>query len=151
MTNRIEIKPMSTDELNLMRNPYIQMQLHFDNEPEQNEPDFNAFDDASIEHDHYLAGSRIDELPTLPAEISYHGFLYIRICRGLRSYVYHQTLGKETIGYEVFLIRIQSEVILCGKSYPARERWPKDEDFSKTAWSCWTLEEAMLKFNSLES
>jgi hypothetical protein len=92
-----------------------------------------------------------EKISNIPSELTYHGFKYTRVCRGLRSYVYHQTLGKETIGYEVFMIRIQSEAVLYGKSYPARERWPKDDDFSKTAWSCWTLEEAKVKFNALES
>jgi hypothetical protein len=92
----------------------------------------------------------IDSLLGVPSDLRYHGYDYIQVCRGARSCVYQQTLSKETIGYEVFMIRIQPEVILYGKKYPARERWPKDDDFSKTAWSCWTLEEAMVKFNALE-
>ena len=115
----------------------IDLELLFINEPLR--------EDEEPKHELY-----IDSLLSVPLDLRYHGYDYIQVCRGVRSCVYQQTLGKEIIGYEVFMIRIQPEAVLYGKSYPARERWPKDEDFSKTAWSCWTLTEAMLKFNALE-
>jgi hypothetical protein len=128
-----------------------QMTLTFTYEPKVSEPDICDTVIDPRDHDQDLSDSCIQDSHVLPAELQYHGFQYTLVCRGLRTYVYHQTLGKQTIGYEVFMIRIQPEAVLNGKSYLARERWPKDEDFSKTAWSCWTLEEAMLKFNALES
>lgn len=86
----------------------------------------------------------------VPEILNYHGYTYIQVCRGSRSCVYRQTYGKKTQGFEVFIIRKQKEVILNGKVYPARERFPKDEDFGKTAWTFRTLEQAMTKSNELE-
>jgi hypothetical protein len=151
MANLLENNPKSMNLGNEIPNSCFQMELLFNSELHQLEPDINTTFKSSTGNDHGLANWRIDVLPTLPAELSYHGFQYTLVCRGFRSYVYHQTLGKKSIGYEVFKIRIQPEAVLYGKFYPARERWPKDDDFSKTAWSCWTLKEAMLKFNALES
>jgi hypothetical protein len=148
MTNQTEKIPMYTNEKSIILSPFIQMVLPFNDESLKLKAAFDAPPIHHIEID--KVDSRIGDLPTLSSELSYHSFKYTRICRGVRSYVYQQTLGKETIGYEVFLIRIQHEAALYGKSYPARERWPKDGDFGKTAWSFWTLEEAMDKFNTLE-
>jgi hypothetical protein len=54
------------------------------------------------------------------------------------------------VGFEVFIITNQPETILNGIVYPARERWPKDEDFGKTAWSYRTLEQCTVKFQNIE-
>jgi hypothetical protein len=91
-----------------------------------------------------------ENLLHVPWILSFHGYIYIQVCRGSSSCVYRQTYGKETQGFEVFIIRKQKEVILNGKVYPARERWPKDDDFGKTAWTYRTLERAMTKYNELE-
>jgi hypothetical protein len=93
----------------------------------------------------------VENLLHVPSILSYHGYSYTQICRGSRSCLYRQTLGKKTIGFEVFMILIQPETTLYGKVYPERERFPKDEDFSKTAWTYWTLEQAMEKYNELET
>ena len=88
---------------------------------------------------------------SLPAELNYHGFNYTLILRGKRSCIYQQTYEGKTEGFEVSLIQIQEEAVLFGKVAMKHERWPKDGDFGKTAWTCWTVEEAMVKFNRLES
>ena len=92
-----------------------------------------------------------DNLIQIPLNLRFHGFNYTQVCRGKRSAVYRQTIGQEIVGYEVFILQREPETTLYGKFFPAHERWPRDNDFDKTAWSCWTLEEAMLRFNALES
>lgn len=82
-------------------------------------------------------------------QLRYHGFNYTQICRGTRSCLYRQTYQGKTVGFEVFIITHQPEILIKGIVYPARERWPKDEDFGKTAWSYWTLEERQIKFDQL--
>jgi len=55
------------------------------------------------------------------------------------------------VGFEVFVIKNQPEIILNGIVYPARERWPKDEDFGKSAWSFRSEVLAHKRFNYLET
>jgi len=86
----------------------------------------------------------------IPPNLKYHGFDYVQVCRGRRSSVYRQMYEGKTEGFEVSIIQIQEETILYGKTCKKHYRWPKDNDFGKTAWVCWTLEEAMDKFNQLE-
>lgn len=85
------------------------------------------------------------------SEKHYHGFDYTQVYRGTRSCLYRQTYQGKTVGFEVFIITNQPETILNGTFYPARERWPKDEDFGKTAWSFFSLKEASIKMNQLET
>lgn len=87
----------------------------------------------------------------VPIKVRYHGFNYTQICRGTRSCLYRHTYQGKTVGFEVFIITNQPETILNGIFYPARERWPKDEDFGKTAWSFFSQEEASKKFMQLET
>ena len=84
------------------------------------------------------------------SQLRYHGFDYTQIYRGTRSCLYRQTYHGKTIGFEVFIITPQPEILIKGIVYPARERWPKDEDFGKTAWSYLTLEQCTVKFQSIE-
>jgi hypothetical protein len=150
MGRLLETRPISQARNNEILSPLIQMELLFDNGPQLSEPVINDPAIDTLNHDQDLTEACIIISHTLPVELSYHGFRYSLVCRGVRSCVYQQTLGNEIIGYETFIIRIQPEVVLYGKKYPARERWPKDEDFSKTAFSFWTHYHAMLKFKELE-
>jgi hypothetical protein len=88
-------------------------------------------------------------IPVSP-RLSYHGFIYTQVLRGTRSCLYQQTLNKKTLGYEVFKIRIQHETTLDDKVYQERERFPKNEDFGKTAWTYLALDLAMERFKELE-
>lgn len=150
MVRLLETRAMSQEKINETLIPFIQMELLFDNGPQLPEPVINEPAIDTLDHDHDLTESCVINSHALPVDLSYHGFRYALVCRGARSCVYQQTLGNEIIGYETFIIRIQPEVVLYGKKYPARERWPKDEDFSKTAFSFWTLDQAILKFKELE-
>ena len=94
--------------------------------------------------------SEFDNLVHIPSNLKYHGFDYVQVCRGSRAQVYRQMFEGKTEGFEISLIQIQEETILYGKTCKKHYRWPKDNDFGKTAWACWKLEEAMDKFNTLE-
>lgn len=146
MVRLLETRAMSQEKINETLIPLIQMELLFDNGPQLPDPVIKDQAFETIDNDQDLTESCINNPHALPEELSYHGFKYALVCRGVRACVYHQTLGNETISYETFMIRIQPEVILYGKKYPARERWPKDEDFSKSAWTFWTQDQALFKF-----
>jgi hypothetical protein len=68
----------------------------------------------------------------------------------VRSCLYRQTYKGKTEGFEVFKIIIQPEINFNSIIYLEHERWPKDEDFGIAAWTCWTLDQAMIRFNILE-
>lgn len=87
----------------------------------------------------------------VPSEKRFHGFTYTQISRGIRSCLYRQTYGKKTIAYEVFILIIRKEVTIKGVVYQAHEKWPRDSGFGKTAWTFLTIEDAIAKFNELES
>jgi hypothetical protein len=86
----------------------------------------------------------------VPVSLRYHSYNYTQLCRGRRSCLYRMTCNEETVGFEVFIIRIQAEAIFKGKIYPAHEKWPSDNDFGKSAWSSMTLEGAIRRYNELE-
>lgn len=86
----------------------------------------------------------------VPQNLRFHGYRYTLVCRGLRSCLYRQMLGKETVGFEIFIIRVWNEKTINGIFRPIHEIWPGDETFGKTAWSYFTIEEAVKKFNFLE-
>jgi hypothetical protein len=92
-----------------------------------------------------------ESLILVPRKLRFHGFDYIQVCRGERSAVYHQTYDGKTVGYEVFILQKEPATTLYGKFYPSHERWARDRDWGKTAWSCFTLEEAMLKYNRIKT
>lgn len=132
MKNHLNI---STDFLNKERSRNLQLPFIFD--PIQ-------------EVDNLMQVQNVEITLKVLLKLRFHGFDYIQVCRTERTALYHQTYDGKTVGYEVFIIHIQPETTLYGKFYPAHERWPKDGYFGKTAWSCFTIEEAMQKFNDLE-
>lgn len=94
--------------------------------------------------------TNVDGLIWVPLNLKYHGFDYTQIYRGGRSCLYRQSYEEKTIGFEVFVIKIQPETLLYGKLYKAHELWPKDNDFGKTAWTYFTLEDALRKYKAIE-
>ena len=86
----------------------------------------------------------------LPQKTCKNGFPYTQICRGARSCIYEQRVGQKLIAFEVFIIQTRSERSILGKIIQAKEKFPSNEDFGKTAWTYWTVEQAMKKFNELE-
>lgn len=88
----------------------------------------------------------------LPARLRKNACEYTLVPRGTRSAVYAQRITPEIEYYEVFELRIQpAKMLPSGKSYPAKERFPSNEDFGGWAWSCRTLERTMERFKELEN
>lgn len=83
-------------------------------------------------------------------KIRKNGFDYIKIRVGERSCIYAQLYEEKPIGFEVFIIKVQKESERFGKTFPAKFRFPGNEDFGKWAWSYRSLELAENKFNELE-
>lgn len=87
----------------------------------------------------------------LPGEISKNGYLYILVQREERKAIYKQTYKDILVGYEVFKIRIQRARFshMLGRSIPECERFPCNEDFGRTAWSCRDLNSALIRYNNI--
>jgi len=66
--------------------------------------------------------------------------------------IYLQIIShKENIyAYEVFLKKVRPDRMVYGKVVPTRECFPHDEAFGKWAWSYWTLDMALKRFELLE-
>jgi hypothetical protein len=87
---------------------------------------------------------------SLPLSLRKNGFNYTQVCRGERSCIYAQRVRQKQIAHEVFIVQTRSERYILGKIILAKEKFPSNEDFGKTAWTTWTLEQAKMKFNGLE-
>jgi hypothetical protein len=85
----------------------------------------------------------------LPLILKKNGFTYTQVLREGKSCIYHQTSGEIPIAFEVFTIKVMLERNVFGKIYPEKEVFPSDEDFGQTAWTCRTLEDAMVRFYRL--
>jgi hypothetical protein len=80
-----------------------------------------------------------------------NSYSYVLYRRGKRSCVYEQKLTELRSVYEVFVIQISRNRILPDGSIGiAKEIFPHNEAFGKTAWSCTALERALIRFNELE-
>ena len=89
-------------------------------------------------------------MKTLPQTLRKNGFTYIQVRRGRRSCLYEQRHSDIVVGYEVFLIRTSRERHIAGKILEAKEVFPNNSAFGYWAWSFYTLEKALIKFQSLE-
>ena len=90
-------------------------------------------------------------MKTLPLNKRKNGYDYTLIVRGLKSCIYEQRLSENKKHYEVFRIRIQPEKFFQNKILEAKECFPHDEAFGNWAWSCFTYEEALSKWNLIEN
>lgn len=95
----------------------------------------------------------------LPETKKKHGYEYTLVKRSPKAAIYKQV--DPTIpegvgdGYEVFEISISNPCTLVDKrtdrvyDYPAKEKFPGDGDFGKTAWAFNTLEFAQVCFKEI--
>ncbi len=86
----------------------------------------------------------------LPPELHKNGFKYTLVLRGQGSCIYKQHVTANIKRFEIFIIKTKPTKEIFGKQYPVREVFPANEDFGSTAWSCFTLDNAMNRFNKLE-
>ncbi len=87
----------------------------------------------------------------LSANLKRNSFSYTILRRGSNAMIYEQRAGKKTIAFEVFKILIDKPKDILGKQIPARERFPKSEDFGFTAWTYKTIEKALSKYFEIEN
>jgi hypothetical protein len=87
----------------------------------------------------------------LPNSFKKNGHTYILLQRGQKAVCYQQGIDNITVGYEVFLIKVQAEhKLLNGKTVSAKEKLPSNESLGSWAWSFKDLNRALHKYNLLE-
>lgn len=84
----------------------------------------------------------------LESKIKYKGFEYVIVDKGPLKYIYAQKSGDVIVAYEVFEIkRVKPNPMYSNyQEYDFVEKFPRDEDFGKWAWSFKTLDEARKVF-----
>jgi len=86
----------------------------------------------------------------LEDQVRKNGFDYTLKRRGKHHVIYEQKFKGTIVGYELFKIKIKPARKVGGVWLPAKERFPHDEAFGKWAWSFYTWERAINKFNDFE-
>lgn len=98
-----------------------------------------------------LGKSRARTTIVLPVELRKNKYDYKLFQRGNKACIYKQMDNGKVIGYEVFLIKYtKARLMPNGDTISAHEKFPGNEDFGKTAWSCKELERAIKRFLHLE-
>ena len=87
---------------------------------------------------------------TIPDKLRKNGFDYTLVLRDGDRAIYKQHVAEDCQYFEVFKIKIRKAGTFKGKPIPEREVFSSDNDFGKTAWSCNTLEKAMIRFDGLQ-
>jgi hypothetical protein len=85
----------------------------------------------------------------LPKVLQRNGFTYTLVLRNGNYAIYRQQVTEILNYFEVVTIRVKPESFFKGRFYPAREVFPPDEAFGYSAWTCTSLEKAIIKFTSL--
>ena len=78
------------------------------------------------------------------------GFVYELICRDNNKAIYSQSFQGKIISYEVFKIKVVKESVIFGKTVEEHEKFPSDNDFGITAWSCRSIDKARNIYDSLK-
>jgi hypothetical protein len=85
----------------------------------------------------------IETIQTLPAQFQHGGFAYRQIRREGDVAIFSQSKGGVLMAYEVVLIRVRpAHTWPNGKTSPAREGYPGNEEWGVAGWTCLTLERA---------
>ena len=85
----------------------------------------------------------------LPATLHKNSSDYVLITREGRLCLYEQQYGENLKYFEVFEVKVKPQTVFNGMLFPAREVFPSDSDFGKTAWTFHSLRDAVKKFNEL--
>lgn len=90
----------------------------------------------------------------LPEKYNKHSYNFELIKRSENVAIMQQTDPENEnrfVAYEVFRIRKFPERMIMGRKYPPAELPPNSEKWGIYGFSCRTWDEAMLRFNQLES
>lgn len=93
-------------------------------------------------------------METLNRTVKYNGFTYELIRRTRTVAIYAQYSEDEIIAYEVFRIKIQKEAtrVIGGVEihFAEKEKFPNNEAFGYTAFTCGTLEKAEERMREMD-
>jgi len=92
-----------------------------------------------------------DNTIALPIKLRKNGFDYELVLRGKKALIYSQRVSENVTYYEVFRMKISRTKTIQGKIIPPHERFPRDEDFGKWAWTYRSYDKALRKFHDLEN
>jgi hypothetical protein len=87
----------------------------------------------------------------LPLLICRNGVFYHQIKRTADTAIYALRYSAEgrIIGFDLFRVHREGQKLLRGKTIPAHERFPWNQEYGTSAWSYTTEAEALRKFASL--
>lgn len=89
----------------------------------------------------------------LEKNIRKNGFEYTQIRKSPAAYIYAQHLPdkSEPIAFEVFQRKEGKVYTIAGNEIPASVQFPSNESFGLWAFTCKTMESALVKFAELEA
>ena len=92
----------------------------------------------------------LDYIP-LPTILNKNTYTYVLYQKGIRATIYEQWSEDKLIAYEVFKKKVSREKVFKGFVFPAREKFPRNEDFGYSAWTYKNKYNALKKFNEIEN
>ncbi len=87
----------------------------------------------------------------LPQNLTYNHYGYTQVLKGQRYCLYEQNGIANMRCYELFKIKVRPKKEINGLILEEKEMFPKNEDFGKSAWTICDYNEAIEKYNELES
>jgi hypothetical protein len=86
----------------------------------------------------------------IPETFTYDGYVHRLVVRSGRRAIFSKARPHSPIhSYEVVLLEYRGAEIIGGKAYPARETYPRSEDWGVAGWTCSTLDEARRKLDEI--
>jgi len=88
-------------------------------------------------------------MKTIEKNIRKNGFDYRLVERTQTKAIYEQTDGADVVAYEVFIVHTAIAPAGWPNAGEEFERFPGNEDFGKTAWSCSSLCKAKHRYSKI--
>jgi len=85
----------------------------------------------------------------LKESFSRKGFTYTVVKREGDKAIYEQKSGKKILAYEVIKIRRHNGYTIAGVFMEPAETYPSDNDWGTFGWTYSSLEQATVKYNTL--
>jgi hypothetical protein len=98
-----------------------------------------------------LSPRLVHSIQPVPRTFTYDGYEHVLIERSGRRAIFSKARPQGPIRcYEVVRLGYRGAEIIKGKHYPARETYPRSEDWGVTGWTCMTLGDARKKMGEIE-
>ncbi len=91
-----------------------------------------------------------EEIVKQPSKLRKNGFDYTLVLRTGDRAIYCQHVSNTCQYFEVMKIQTRPAGLFNGKPFPAREIFPMNESFRRTAWTHRTYAKALIEFNTLK-